>query len=157
MGLTRLSFVRAMAFQSTTKFLPGSRWFLGSLEFLTDKFGNLRLQEPKFGKLTGSGTSHLLLAPIQVGLINDAQLRHRLGSSGEMDTDPPEDKADHPMSILTDTTGYGREVYMVEQGGELSEKAIEEIQWEAEEEIARAEHLARELFTQKLDGSRGTK
>jgi hypothetical protein len=34
-----------MAFQSTTKFLPGSRWFLGSLVFLTDQFGNLSLQE----------------------------------------------------------------------------------------------------------------
>jgi hypothetical protein len=39
----RLSFARAMAFQSTTKFLPSSRWFPGSLEFLTDKFGNLSL------------------------------------------------------------------------------------------------------------------
>jgi hypothetical protein len=34
---------------------------------------------------------------------------------------------------------------MVEQSGELLEKTIEEIQWEAEEEIARAERLAREL------------
>jgi hypothetical protein len=31
MGLMRSSFVRAMAFQFTTKFLPGTRWFLGSL------------------------------------------------------------------------------------------------------------------------------
>jgi hypothetical protein len=31
MGLTRSSFVRSMAFQSTTMFLPGSRWFLRSL------------------------------------------------------------------------------------------------------------------------------
>jgi hypothetical protein len=46
----RSSFVRAMAFQSTTKFLPGSRWFLSSLEFLTDKFGNLILQEPELRK-----------------------------------------------------------------------------------------------------------
>jgi hypothetical protein len=44
-GLNRPSFVRAMAYQSTTKFLPGSRWFLGSLEFITDKFGDLSLQE----------------------------------------------------------------------------------------------------------------
>jgi hypothetical protein len=31
LGLTRSSFVRAIAYQSTTKFLPSSRWFLGSL------------------------------------------------------------------------------------------------------------------------------
>jgi hypothetical protein len=57
-GLTRSSFVRTMAFQSTTKFLPGSRWFLGSLEFLTDKFGNLSLQEPELSRVAGSGTGH---------------------------------------------------------------------------------------------------
>jgi hypothetical protein len=43
MGLIRSSFVRTMAFQSTTKFLPDSRWFLGSLEFLTNEFGNISL------------------------------------------------------------------------------------------------------------------
>jgi hypothetical protein len=32
-----------MAYQSTIKFLPGSRWFLGSLQFITDKFGELTL------------------------------------------------------------------------------------------------------------------
>jgi hypothetical protein len=37
---------------------------------------------------------------------------------------------------------YGREVYMAEQGGELPEKTAKEMQWEAEEEIARAERLA---------------
>jgi hypothetical protein len=39
----RSSFVRAMEYQSTTKFLPGSRWFLGSLHFVSDKFGDLTL------------------------------------------------------------------------------------------------------------------
>jgi hypothetical protein len=38
---------------------------------------------------------------------------------------------------------------MVEQGGELPEKATEEIQWEAKEEIARAERLAMELDRRK--------
>jgi hypothetical protein len=47
---TTISFVRTMTFQSTTMFLPGSRWFLDSLEFLTDKFGNLILQEPELSK-----------------------------------------------------------------------------------------------------------
>jgi hypothetical protein len=39
----RSSFMRAMVYQSTTKFLPGSRWFRGSLQFITDKFGDLTL------------------------------------------------------------------------------------------------------------------
>jgi hypothetical protein len=43
MGLMRSSFVRAMAFQSTTKFLLGSRWVLGSLLFIGNKFGDLNL------------------------------------------------------------------------------------------------------------------
>jgi hypothetical protein len=47
MGLTRSSFVRAMAFQSVNKFLPGLRWFLGSLEFINDKIGDISLQEPE--------------------------------------------------------------------------------------------------------------
>jgi hypothetical protein len=38
---------------------------------------------------------------------------------------------------------------MVEQGGELSEKTTEEIQCEAEEEIANVECLARELDKRK--------
>jgi hypothetical protein len=38
---------------------------------------------------------------------------------------------------------------MVEQGGELSEKTAEEIQRDAEEEIARIERLARELDKRK--------
>jgi hypothetical protein len=63
-GLTRLGFVRVMAFQSTTKFLPNCRWFLDSLEFLTDKFENLSLQEPKLSKVTGLGIGHLAPAPV---------------------------------------------------------------------------------------------
>jgi hypothetical protein len=51
-----------------------------------------------------------------------------------MDTDPIEGKADHPLAVLIATTypiyppssesnsEYGREVYLVEQGGELPEK-----------------------------------
>jgi hypothetical protein len=95
-GLKRSSFMRAMTFQSITKFLPGSKWFLGSLEVLTGKFGNLSLQELELGKVTGSGTRRLPPASVWVSLINKARLRHRLGSLGETDTDPAEDKADHP-------------------------------------------------------------
>jgi hypothetical protein len=35
----------------TTKFLPSSRWCLGSLDFFTDKFGNLSLQDPELSKV----------------------------------------------------------------------------------------------------------
>jgi hypothetical protein len=70
------SFVRAIAYQSTTKFLPGSRWFLGSLQFITDKFGYLTLHEPESCEVIGSGTDHLHPAPVRVNLINEAQLRH---------------------------------------------------------------------------------
>jgi hypothetical protein len=126
MGLTRLSFVRATTFQSTTKFLPGSRWFLGSLEFLTDKIGNLSLQKLELGKVTGLGTDCFPPSPVWVILVNEAQLRHGLGSLGEADTNPTKDKANHPLAILTAATDpicpsssksdsqYGREVYIVE-------------------------------------------
>jgi hypothetical protein len=68
MGVTRLSFVRAILFQSTTKFLPDSRWVLGSLLFITDIFGDLNLQEPESPEVVGSGTSHL--SPALSCLIN---------------------------------------------------------------------------------------
>jgi hypothetical protein len=102
MGLTRSSIVKTMAFQSTIKFLPDQRWFLGSVEFLTDKFGDLSLQELESSKVARSGTCHLQPAPIQVSLINETQLELGLGSLGEMDTDPTEDKADHTVTVLTD-------------------------------------------------------
>jgi hypothetical protein len=51
--------VRAMVFQSTTKFLPGSRWFLGSLLFIADKFGDMNLQGPESREVVRSGTGHL--------------------------------------------------------------------------------------------------
>jgi hypothetical protein len=117
----RSSFMRTMAFESTTKLLPGSRWFLGSLEFLTDKFGNLSLQELKLSKVVGSGNDRLLLALVWVSLINEAQFR--LGLLGETDTDPVEDRAYHTLAAATDPiylpslgsdSEYGREVYMVE-------------------------------------------
>jgi hypothetical protein len=87
--------MKTMAFQSTMKFLPTSRWFVGSLKFLTNKFGDLSLQELESSEVTGSGTGYLPPAPVQVGLINEAQLGHKLGSLGKTDIDPTEDKADH--------------------------------------------------------------
>jgi hypothetical protein len=148
-----------MTFQSTTKFLPGSRWFLSSLEFLTDKFGNTSLQELELSKVAGSGTDRLPPALVRVGLVSEAQLR--LDSLGETDTDPMEDEADHTLTaqaaaidpIISLSSGsdseYGREVYMVEQGGELPDKTTNELQREAEEDIARVERLVRELDKRK--------
>jgi hypothetical protein len=73
-----------------------------------------------------------------------------------MDLDPIEDKVDHTLATPVATTdpiyqsspefdskGY-REVYMVGNKEEPPEKIIEEIQREAEQEIARAARLARE-------------
>jgi hypothetical protein len=120
---------------------------------LTDKFGNLSLQEPELSNVMRSGTGHLPPAPVRVNLINEAQIG--LGSLGEMDTDPVEDIADQTLAaqaaatnlIYSSSSGsdfeYDREVYMVEQGGELPEKTTKLLQLENEEEIARAERLAR--------------
>jgi hypothetical protein len=78
-----------------------------------------------------------------------------------MDTEPVEDRADHTLAAQVATTDliysassgsdtkYRIEVYMVEQGGELPEKTTKELQQEAEEEIARAKRLARELDKRK--------
>jgi hypothetical protein len=54
--LTRFSYVRSMVFQSSSKFLPGSRWVLGSLLFITNKFRDLNLQEPELREVIGSST-----------------------------------------------------------------------------------------------------
>jgi hypothetical protein len=146
-----------MAFQSTTKFLPGSRWILRSLQFVTNKFGDLNLWEPELSEVTGSGTGHLPPAPAQVGLINEVQLRHGLNELGKTYLDPAGDKADHILAVLAATTDPiywsspesdsegGREVYMVGNREEVLEKTTEEIQQEAEEGITRAANLAREV------------
>jgi hypothetical protein len=73
-----------------------------------------------------------------------------------MDLDPAETKANHTLAIPTATTdpiyqsplesdseGSG-EVYMAGNWDKPPEKIVEEIQWEAEEEIARAANLAKE-------------
>jgi hypothetical protein len=80
---------------------------------------------------------------------------------GETDIDPVEDRAYHSLAAeaaatdliylpsLGSDSEYGREVYMVEQGGELPEKTTKELQREAEEDIARAVRLAWELDKRK--------
>jgi hypothetical protein len=68
--------------------------------------------------------------------------------------DPAEDKANHTLVVPTATTNPiyqlslmsdsegGGEVYMVQNGEVPQEKTVEEIQLEAEEEIAHAACLA---------------
>jgi hypothetical protein len=88
----RSSFMRAMAFQSTTKFLPGSRWVLGSLVFIAGKIGDLNLQEPELHKIIRLGTVCLPPAPVQVNLINEAQLITGFVKLGKTDPVPSGDK-----------------------------------------------------------------
>jgi hypothetical protein len=58
----------------------------------------------------------------------------------------------YQSSLESDSEG-NREVYMVGQGEEPPELTIKEIQWEAEEEIARAAHLARDAKRGKRHNS----
>jgi hypothetical protein len=127
----RSHFVGAMACQSTTKFLVVPRWFLGSLQRITDKFGDLTLQEPESRRIVGSGTDRLPLDPVQVSLINEAQLRHELSKPGKTDLDPVGAKTNHTLAVPDATTDPtyqspsesnsegSREVYMVWNGEEL--------------------------------------
>jgi hypothetical protein len=103
-GLTRLDYVRSMVFQLTRKFLPRSRWVLGSLLFITDKFRDLSLQEPESLYVTGSSTDHIPMIPAQVSLVITAQLRHGSNESGEAGSDTSGDKADHHESGFPATT-----------------------------------------------------
>jgi hypothetical protein len=149
--------MRAMSFQSTTKFLPGLRWVLGSRLFIADKFGDLNLQEPKSCEVVRSGTVHLPPAPTQVSPINEAQLGHESIQVGKMDSNPSGDKADHTLAIsvaITDPIYQSplesdfkgdKEVLMVGDKEQHPEKTTGEIAWEAEEEITWVAHLARRL------------
>jgi hypothetical protein len=138
-GLTRSSYVRAMTFQLTTKFLPGSRWVLGSLLFIADKYGDLNLQEPESHEVVRSVTGRLPPAPVRVGFVNEAQLGHGLDELGKMDQDPSGDKANHTLVVLvaitdpihqlspeSDSRGDTK-VYMVGQREEPPEKTVKEI------------------------------
>jgi hypothetical protein len=125
MRLTRSSYVRLMAFQSTSKFLPRSRLVFGSLLFIGDKMGNLSLQEPESWKIAWSGTNRVHPIPARDGLACEAQLVHGSSISGQLDLDPSGDITDHheiccsaaidPIykpSPESDSNG-GREVFMV--------------------------------------------
>jgi hypothetical protein len=99
MGLTRSSFVKAMTFQSTTMFFSWLKLVLGSLQFVSDKFGDLSLQEPKASEVIGSSTSHLPPALVRVGQVNESQHVHRFRELGKMDLDSTGDKADHTPTV----------------------------------------------------------
>jgi hypothetical protein len=162
MGLMRSSLVRATTYQSTTKFLPDSRWFLGSLPFINNKFGDKTLQESESQEITKSGTGHLPPAPVQLSPVNQAQLRHIVDELGKTGSDPTGNKADHSLAIPAATTDQiyqsslesdsegGGEVYVVGNGEELLDKMLEEIQREAEEEITCAARLARDAERGKM-------
>jgi hypothetical protein len=128
-----------MVFQSTTKFLPSSRWVLGSLLFIADKFGDMNLLEPESCKVIGSGTCHLPLAPVRVGLVNEAHLKHGPVELRKIDPDPTGDNANHTQAILiaiidpiyqlppeTDSEG-DRQVFIVGESEQPLEKTVEEI------------------------------
>jgi hypothetical protein len=115
----------------------------------------MNLQEPELCDVIKSGTSSLPPAPAQVGLINEAQLRHGPVELGKMDPDPSEDNVNHTQVVpvaVTDPIYMSppksdseddREVFLVGEGEKPPEKTVKEIAREAEEEIARAAHLAR--------------
>jgi hypothetical protein len=63
-GLTGFIYVRSMAFESATMFLPDSRLVFGSLLFIANKMGNLGLQDPEPREIMGFGTDHLPLSPV---------------------------------------------------------------------------------------------
>jgi hypothetical protein len=114
-----------MTFQSTTKFLPGSRWVLGSFLFIADKLGDLNLQELELSKVIRSGTGHLPPDLVWVNLINEAQLGHWLIMLWKTDLEPSGDKSDHTLAIsiaiidpiyqssLESDSEGDKEVYMV--------------------------------------------
>jgi hypothetical protein len=117
--------VRSMAFQSTSKFSLDLRWIFASLLFIPDKFGDVSLQEPELQDVIRSGTNCIPLISARVSLVTEAQLRHRLDTFGEAESDPSRDKADHhgitcPVTAdpiyqsppESDSDG-GRDVYMV--------------------------------------------
>jgi hypothetical protein len=126
-------------YQSTTKFLLSPRCFLGSLQFITDRFGDLILQETESSKIIRSGTGRLPPARVRVDLKNEVQIRLRHSKLEKTDLDPVEDKASHTQAIPVSTidpiyqsspesdSKGGREIYMVGNDEELLEKAIEEI------------------------------
>jgi hypothetical protein len=110
------------------KFHCGSRWVLGSLLFIADKFGDTNLREPESSEVIGSGTGSLPPSRVRVDLVNESQLRHGPIEMGKVDPDPLEDNTDHTQVLTvavsdpicqspseSDSEG-DREVFMVGEG-----------------------------------------
>jgi hypothetical protein len=90
-------------------------------------------------RISSSGTDRLPTIATRVGLIIEAPLRHGSTESGEAGSNPAGGKADHHEMVfpaatypicqsLPESNSDGdREVYMVGQGGQPTEKITEEI------------------------------
>jgi hypothetical protein len=138
-GPTRLSYARSMTFQSSSKFLPGSRLASGSLLFIANQMGDLSLSEPASREIVGSGTDRVHLIPTRDGLAYEAQLGHKTCLSAESELDPSMDNTDH-HKVCCPTTTYpiykpspefdsdnGQVVFMVGLGEPPADQTLEEI------------------------------
>jgi hypothetical protein len=104
-------------------------------------------------EVTESVTDHLPPIPVWVGLITEAKLGHIFTASGEAESDPLGDKADHhsigcpaPIDLIylppsKSESNNDREVYRVAQGEPPIDKTAEENAREFDEEMARATRL----------------
>jgi hypothetical protein len=127
-GPTRFIYVKSMAFDSTSRFLPGSRLVIGSVLFIADKMGDLSLHQPESWEIDGSNTDHFPLTPTRDGLACEARLGCGSSGPGEFESDPSGDSVDHHEICCPDTTdpNYkrwlesdfdgGQEVFIVGQG-----------------------------------------
>jgi hypothetical protein len=64
-GVVKIIIVKSMEFQALIKFLPVSRFMLGSLHFITTQLGDLMMQEPELPKIQGSDFDWIPLTQAQ--------------------------------------------------------------------------------------------
>jgi hypothetical protein len=95
MGLTRFIYVRSLVFKLASKFLRGLRLVFGSLLFITDKMGNLSLQEPESREIVRSNIDRLPPTLVRVSLACEAWPRHRSTRLLECESDPSGDNINH--------------------------------------------------------------
>jgi hypothetical protein len=116
-----------MAFDSTSRFLPGSRLVFGSLLFIVDKMGDLSLHQPEWREIIRSDTDHFPLTSTRAGVACEAWLGRGSIGSGEFELGPSGDSVDHHEICCPDTTdpiwepwlepdSDGQEVFIVGQG-----------------------------------------
>jgi hypothetical protein len=101
MGPTRFIYVKSMAFDSTSRFLPGSRLVIESVLFIADKMGDLSLHQPESWEIDGSNTDHFPSTPTQAGLACEARLGRGSSGPGEFESDPSGDSVNHHEMSLT--------------------------------------------------------